>query len=50
MQHTSMEMGVGSADRVPAKYWLLSGGTAVQSRVRNSSSGWEEASELLELK
>ena len=45
-----MEMGVGSLDRVPEKYWLLSGGTAVQSRVRNSSSGWEEASELLELK
>ena len=50
MQQTSMDMGVGSADRVPENYCLLSGRLLSGLSVWNSSPGREEASGVLELK
>ena len=50
MQQTSMEMGLGSADR-PLRITAFCLEELLSSpRVRNSSPGREEASEVLELK
>lgn len=44
MQQMSMEMGLGSADRVPENYCLLSGELLSSPRGRNSSPGREGGS------
>ena len=47
MQQISMDIGVGSADRVPENYCLLYGRLLSGPSVRNSSPGREEASGYL---